>query len=149
MARFSLNGILLDPIAQERDLVTAGLVSPDAKPKGQDFILIQTKRPIEPKERTTLKSRGVVIKEYFHENTYLCHYPKDDLAVLRALPFVLWADIYFYLFKLPSYFLSSSHSRVDINIIDAKNLYGKLPPFSGKVQLQIALDKYKETGPAA
>lgn len=98
MARITINGISLDPIARPQALRAAGLESVDASQS--DYILIQTSAPLSPPQKDELAKLGVVIHEYVSENTYLCGYKGTDLAKIRALPFVTWANVYLQGFKV-------------------------------------------------
>jgi serine protease AprX len=98
MARITINGISLDPIAQSQALTAASLVAPDASQS--DYILIQTNAPLTDDQKEQLAALGVEIHEYVPDDTYLCAYPATDLAAIRALPFVAWADIYLRGFKI-------------------------------------------------
>ncbi|MEJ7787571.1 MAG: S8 family serine peptidase [Solirubrobacteraceae bacterium] len=99
MARITINGVSLDPIAHGRDLRSHSLESADASTS--NYILVQTSGPLSKDERTQLTDLGVVIHEYVPEDTYLCGYEKSDLATIRELPFVTWADVYLQGFKIP------------------------------------------------
>lgn len=98
MSLITINGISMDPVQQRDLLALSGLRSADAS--ASDFILIQTNTPISTKEREQVSQLGVVIQEYVSENTYLCHYKGTELANIRALPFVAWADVYLRGFKI-------------------------------------------------
>ena len=98
MARITINGISLDPVAHAQELATAGLASPDAAES--DYILIQTSAPLTTAQKDQLGGVGVVIQEYVSENTYLCGYKGTDLAAIRALPYVTWANVYLRGFKV-------------------------------------------------
>jgi hypothetical protein len=98
MARITLNGVSIDPLSQARGLREASLESADAA--GSDYVLIQTDGPITPEQRERLAELGVEIQEYVPESTYLCRYAPADLAPVRELPFVLWANVYMRGFKL-------------------------------------------------
>ena len=98
MAAITINGITIDPKAQEPAVRALGLHSRDAA--DSNFILIQTKAPLDKAQRGELASKGVQIMEYVPESTYLCHYPPADLKVLRSLPYVEWANVYLQGFKI-------------------------------------------------
>jgi len=98
MASITINGITIDPKAQEPAVRALGLHSRDAS--DSNFILIQTKAPLDKSQRTELADKGAQILEYVPESTYLCHYPLPDLEVLRALPYVEWANVYLQGFKI-------------------------------------------------
>lgn len=98
MALITINGISLDPIAQGRALQAAGLQSPDA-PSSQ-YLLIQTAAPLQPEQQARLADLGVIVHEYVSPNTYLCAHDGADLAAIRSLAFVVWADVYLRGFKV-------------------------------------------------
>jgi serine protease AprX len=98
MALITINGVLLDPIAQSQALKATGLESVDASQS--DYILVQTSAPLSPSQQDELAKMGVVIHEYVSENTYLCGYKGTDLTQIRALPFVTWANVYLRQFKV-------------------------------------------------
>lgn len=58
MARITINGISLDPIAHAKALNVAGLESADAS--ASDYILIQTFGPLSPDQADALAKLGVV-----------------------------------------------------------------------------------------
>lgn len=99
MARITINGVSMDPVAQATALGAAGLTSEDAS--RSNYILIQTQGVLTDEQRAQLIALGVVIHEYVSENTYLCGYRPSDLSAVRALPFVVWADVYLRAFKIP------------------------------------------------
>src|SRR5262249_34967517 len=51
-------------------------------------------------QRAQLGKLGAEILEYVPDDTYLCRYPPNDLAPIRALPFVAWANVYMQNFKI-------------------------------------------------
>lgn len=99
MAPITINGITVDPQAQRPALAAAGLEAADAS--GSDHLLIQTSEPLRSADRQSLADLDVQVQEYVSENTYLARYPGTDLAAIRALPFVAWADVYLRVFKIP------------------------------------------------
>jgi hypothetical protein len=98
MAEIIINGISLDPVAQAQALAAAGVVSPDAS--RSNYILIQAAAPLTDDQKVELGARRVAVHEYIAENTYLCSYKSPDLAGIRALSFVVWADVYLRGFKI-------------------------------------------------
>lgn len=98
MARITINGISLDPIAQAQAFKAANLEAVDASQS--DYILVQTVAPLSPEQKDELARLGLVIHEYVSENTYLCGYKGTNLAQIRALPFVTWANTYLREFKV-------------------------------------------------
>jgi serine protease AprX len=98
MARITLNGITFDPVAQAKGLESASLRSADASQS--NYVLIQTRGRLTDDQKTQLTDLGVVIHEYVDKNTYICGYQPTDLRPIRALPFVVWADVYLPSFKI-------------------------------------------------
>jgi serine protease AprX len=92
MARITINGITFDPVAQSKALEEASLSSVDASKS--NYVLIQTRGRLSDDQKAQLAALGVVIHEYVDKNTYLCGYKPADLGPIRALPFVVWADVY-------------------------------------------------------
>jgi serine protease AprX len=99
MARITINGVSVDPVAQSAGLRAAALESADASQS--NYILIQTDGPLTDDQKAQLSDLGVEIHEYVPENTYVCGYRASDLSAIRALPFVVWADVYLRAFKIP------------------------------------------------
>src|SRR4051812_30980457 len=99
MARITINGVSLDPTAEAAAAEVAGLVSADAS--GSNYILIQTDGPLTDEQREELAGLGVVLQEYVPDDTYLCNYKASNLAPIRALPYVRWANVYLQGFKVP------------------------------------------------
>jgi hypothetical protein len=95
-------------------MAAAGLVSADASQS--NYILIQTRDPLDEDQKTQLADLGVVIQEYVPDDTYLCTYEPADLSRIRALDFVVWADVYLRGFKVnPA--LRSSGGRTEASIL--------------------------------
>ena len=108
MAKITINGITLDPIAQAHALSAASLMAADAK--ASNYLLIQTKAPLDAAQKQELAGLGVKLLEYVPESTYIANYTPDDLAKIRALPYVAWANTYMRGFKRPE--TASSESRI-------------------------------------
>ncbi|MFL5802599.1 MAG: S8 family serine peptidase [Roseiflexaceae bacterium] len=100
MARITINGISVDPIAEAEGHVLGAADIEAADASTSDYILIQTKQPLDQAQKAELANLGVTILEYVPENTYLCHYKGTDLSAIRALPYVTWANIYMRGFKV-------------------------------------------------
>ena len=98
MADITINGITIDPTARSADLSTVEPASPDAS--SSNYLLVQTDGPLSEEGKRALADLGAVIQEYIPEDTYLCSYPPVDLAIVRDLPEVVWADVYLGLFKI-------------------------------------------------
>ncbi|EEP79093.1 predicted protein [Uncinocarpus reesii 1704] len=92
MAIISINGNELNPEDQAPVLRALHLESEDASKS--DYILVQTTAPLSDEQENQLEQLGVVIHEYVSQNTYLCGYKDSDLAQIRALDFVAWANVY-------------------------------------------------------
>ncbi|MFI1198468.1 S8 family serine peptidase [Streptomyces sp. NPDC020883] len=114
MARITINGVTIDPLVQSAELAGEELVSEDAS--ASNYLLVQTTHVPSPEEKSRLAALGVVIHEYVPDSTYLCGYRPSDLAAVRALPFVAWADVYLKGFKLaPS--LRSGRMRPGVAVL--------------------------------
>jgi serine protease AprX len=96
LARITINGVSLDPASTAPGM--AAITSPDSSQS--NYILIQTAEPLTPDQQAQLSALGVVIHEHVSENTYLCGYQASDLSAVRALPFVVWANVYLQGFKI-------------------------------------------------
>jgi subtilisin family serine protease len=116
MARITINGVTVDPLAQRDELAEASLIAEDASQS--NYLLVQTDHVLSAEEKAQLANVGVVIHEYVPENTYLCGYQPSDLDAVRDLPFVTWADVYLEGFKIaPS--LRGEGLRPDISVLRA------------------------------
>ena len=98
MSKITINGVTFDPLAQGPAFAAANLHSADAT--DSDYILIQTAQPLSKDMKSELTNMGVVILEYVPDDTYLCNYTGTDLAQIRALTYVTWANIYLKGFKV-------------------------------------------------
>jgi serine protease AprX len=98
MARITINGVSVDPLAHAATLASAGLITADAS--ASNYVLIQTAAPLTDEQKEQLADLGAVVQEYVSENTYLCGYKPTDLGAVRALPFVTWANVYLRGFKV-------------------------------------------------
>jgi serine protease AprX len=102
MATITINGITVDPLAPHRALAARamleGMRTNDASKF--DYILVQTTHPLNKEEKRRLAEAGASILEYVPQDTYLCHFPPNDLGRVRGLPFVSWTGPYDKGFKL-------------------------------------------------
>jgi len=98
MAKITINGITVDPQAQGSALAAANLHTADAS--GSDYILIQTRHPLDKSQKAELTGKGVAILEYVPDDTYLCHFMATNLNEIRSLPYVAWANVYMRGFKV-------------------------------------------------
>lgn len=106
MPVISINGNDLNPENQGPVLRAFGLESEDASKS--NYILIQTKELLEDEQEGELERLGVDIQEYVSQKTYLCCYKPNDLAAIRSLPFVAWANVYMDMFVVQSSMKSAS-----------------------------------------
>ena len=126
MARITINGVSLDPVADNHAFELAGLASPDAS--GSDYILIQTMAPLTPDQKDELASMGVVIHEYVSDNTYQCGYKGSDLSGIRGLPYVVWANVYLQGFKVaPSLRPAAGNATAHILPLAGAVLHSNMP----------------------
>src|SRR6266581_263745 len=92
MTTITINGISIDPTAPKPAL--AALSLDNATAKASDYLVVQTKQPLDKAQRAMLAKAGATILEAVPGNAYICRFPKTDLPKVRALPFVAWADLY-------------------------------------------------------
>jgi len=92
MSSITINGIAINPQAPKSALAAVGLANLTAK--ASDFLVVQTKAPLDADQRKALKKAGATILESVPGNAYVCRYPKTALTKLRGLNFVTWADVY-------------------------------------------------------
>jgi serine protease AprX len=92
MNTITINGISIDPSAPKPRLMALEL--DNATAHASDYVIVQTKKPLDKTQRATLAKAGADIIESVPGDAYICHFPKTSLTKLRALPFVAWADIY-------------------------------------------------------
>ena len=88
----TINGISIDPAAPKPAL--AALALNNATAKDSDYLVVQTKQPLQKTQRTALSKAGATIIESVPGDAYICYFPKTNLAKVRALPFVEWAELY-------------------------------------------------------
>ena len=117
MAKITINGITLDPLAQAPALSATHLVARDAS--SSNYILIQTRAPLTAAERRTLEEAGAFVLEHVPESTYLLRYEPADLDAIRNLPFVEWANVYLQGFKIaPSLAPSAPAGARTLNLVE-------------------------------
>lgn len=92
MSTITINGNSLDPVEQKTELMSLGLDSVDSSQS--DYILLQTRSPLDKEQKKQLKDANVDILEYVPDDTYIAHYLPKDLTPVRRLPFVAWAGLY-------------------------------------------------------
>jgi subtilisin family serine protease len=92
MKTITINGISIDPAAPKPAL--AALSLDNATAKASDYLIVQTKQPPDKAQRAALAAAGATILEAVPGDAYICHYPGSDLARVRALSFVEWAELY-------------------------------------------------------
>jgi serine protease AprX len=143
MARITINGISLDPIAQADALRLAGFSSADASKS--DYILIQVTAPPTAEQKEALAKLGVIINEHVSENTYLCQYKGTDLATIRALPFVAWADVYLRGFKVAPNLWPKTAAPAALVVPTAVPVSTSRTPRTVDVVLHEDIDPYADT----
>jgi serine protease AprX len=92
MKLITINGIAIDPEAPKPAL--AALSLNNATAKASDYLIVQTKEPLDKAKRAALAKAGAAILEAVPGDAYICHFPKTDLKKVRALDFVEWAEVY-------------------------------------------------------
>jgi subtilisin family serine protease len=92
MSTITINGISIDPSAPKP--MRMALALDNATAHASDYIIVQTKAPLDKDQRAALAKAGAEIIESVPGDAFICHFPKTSLASIRALPFVGWADIY-------------------------------------------------------
>jgi len=92
MTAVTINGISIDPQAPKP--VLASLSLDNATAKASDYLVVQTKQPLDKSQRAILAKAGAKILEAVPGNAYVSYFPKTDLSKVRALPFVAWAELY-------------------------------------------------------
>jgi hypothetical protein len=118
MAKITINGITLDPLAQAHVLAAENLIADTAR--DSDYLLIQTKGPLDAAQKKGLADLGVKILEYVPESTYIAHYVPEDLAKIRALPYVAWVNTYMHGFKLAPALLTPEGGQTNANLLAAR-----------------------------
>lgn len=116
MAKIEINGIAIDPEQQAPALASADLISDDSSTS--NYILIQTNQPLDRQQKSELANLNVTILEYVPESTYICHYSPSDLNAIRALPYVVWANIYLQGFKIPPALQAIPSTAKVMNMLD-------------------------------
>nr|WP_180204884.1 S8 family serine peptidase [Pseudomonas sp. SbOxS1]NYU04884.1 S8 family serine peptidase [Pseudomonas sp. SbOxS1] len=91
MTPIMINGITINTSAPK--VMLAALSLDNATATDSDYVLVQTSHPLKAAERTELAKAGAHILEAV-PGALICHFPGTDLAKLRALSFVSWADVY-------------------------------------------------------
>src|SRR4051812_37286043 len=92
MRTITINGISIDPAAPKTALASLSLNNATAKKS--DYLVVQTKQPLNKEQRASLAKAGATIIEAVPGDAYVCYFPKTDLGKVRALPFVGWAELY-------------------------------------------------------
>ena len=92
MPAITINGVTIDTSAPKKMLSALSLSHDTAK--DSDYLLVQTKSPLNQKQRDALAKVGATILEAVPGDAFICHFPKTELGKVRALDFVAWADLY-------------------------------------------------------
>jgi hypothetical protein len=56
------------------------------------YLLLQARSELSVEQRAQLAQLGVEVLEFVPEDTYLCRFDVGELAKVRALEFVTWAN---------------------------------------------------------
>jgi serine protease AprX len=140
MAVITINGISIDPQAQAPALARANLALSNAA--SSNFILVQVSGPLTRDQRNALQAQGATILEYVPDNTYICNFPQDNLAPIRNLPFVTWANVYLMGFKLPTALRPGASARSGANLL-------ALPPVDTLAKDRVTVDVVLQKGISA
>lgn len=62
--------------------------------EGTDFILVQSRNPLDPDQKDDLVRAGAEMLEFLGSNAYLCRYEPANLEPLRAKPYIKEVSIY-------------------------------------------------------
>jgi serine protease AprX len=92
MKTITINGISIDPSAPKPAL--AALSLDNATAKNSDYLVVQTRQPPDKAQRAALARAGAEIIESVPGDAYVCYFPTTNLAKVRALAFVEWAELY-------------------------------------------------------
>ena len=92
MKPITINGISINPSAPKPML--AGLALHNVNARDSDYIVVQTRQPLDKAAREALAKAGAEIIEAVPGDAYVCHFPKTDLERVRKLKFVEWAEVY-------------------------------------------------------
>jgi serine protease AprX len=89
MTDFWINGHKLAAVSQQE-----GGEQFVADASQSNYILLQCTAPLSVEQHAIVRKFHVEILEYVSINTYLCRYEPEDLDAIRALPFVVFANVY-------------------------------------------------------
>ena len=92
MGLITINGITIDTAAPKAE--RAALSIDHATARGSDYIVVQTRVPLNAARRAQLAKAGATILEAVPGSALVCRFPGSGLDKVRALPFVEWADVY-------------------------------------------------------
>jgi len=99
MYPIEINGNKLYPTKHDKDHPGRRLFANIASSAADsNYILVQTREPLNGEQKRALKAKDVQIHEYVSDNTYLCGYKPESLDAIREDPtlkeFILYADVY-------------------------------------------------------
>jgi hypothetical protein len=60
--------------------------------KDTRYLLLQVRSELDAQERAQLEQLGVELLQFVPDDTYLCRFDVGELAKVRALDFVTWAN---------------------------------------------------------
>jgi len=111
MADITINGVTVDP--QAPSLQGLAPFNMGAAPPS-NYLLVQTKAPLNAQQRSEISNRGGTILEYVPEATYVISAAPDKLAQIQALPFVDWAGPFLRGFKVDPSLIPAAPERLSL-----------------------------------
>jgi serine protease AprX len=138
MSKIEINGISIDPEQQAPALANANLISADSS--ASNYILIQTDQPLDRQQKSDLVNLNVKILEYVPESAYICHYTPADLTPIRALPYVVWANVYLQGFKIPPPLQPIPSTDRVINMLDRRAVARSMSQETKEVEIVLHRD---------
>ncbi len=117
MSTITINGISIDPTAPQ--VSRAALSLENSTAESSDYLVVQTAMPLDKLQRLALAKAGAKIIESVPGDAYICAFPQTDLAKVRALPFVSWAEIYPTAVKLAPSLLGLANAPQNAMVIPA------------------------------
>ena len=91
MSKVTINGITFDTT----DFPSDDRIDPSLTPAAPSkYLLIATTKPLDAAAKETLAGTGATILEAVPGGAIVCRYPAPDIARIRSLPFIAWADRY-------------------------------------------------------
>src|SRR5262245_18213578 len=92
MKSIIINGIAIDPTAPKPLLAAMSLNNTTAK--ASEYIIVQTKQPLDKSQRAVLAKAGPTIVESVPGDASICYFPKTVLKKVSDVPLLECADLY-------------------------------------------------------